>query len=39
MEPSTFVLILDVIEKALPLVLLILIVIGLIVVAVRTTKK
>jgi len=39
MEPSKFVLILDVILKALPLVLLILVAAGLIYVAIRTMRK
>ena len=39
MESSTFVIILDAILKAVPLVLLILVVIGLIYVAVRNMRK
>jgi len=39
MEPSSFVLILDVILKALPLVLVILVVVGLIYVAIRNMRK
>lgn len=39
MEPSRFVLILDVILKALLLIIIILVVIGLIYVAVRAVRK
>jgi hypothetical protein len=39
MEPSSFVIIFDVIEKALPLVAIILIVIGLIIIAIRNMRK